>query len=440
MAGPGLSLQASLVQRPELRQLLVAIQAQAARFLEMSDDATETWLSQQLKTNPALRRRSPQSRGGETASGFVGAPDGDAMPEDWSWKDNPDLQQHLIDQLRLEHTRDEERAAAEVIIFNLDDRGILAISLEEVARAAEVELEDAEDGQAVVMELEPEGCGASDLQEYLIFKVRSQFKEDRLFARLIGEYLDEFRDKNYKRIAKLGKVTEEQAAEYGRKLAEVSPFPAIGFSENPMEHVTPTVLITRVGAELKVEVQEPPRSRITLDKGYEERAKALPPGAERDDAMAQLEAAKHILSRMEHRTSLLYRIAEYAVREQRAWFDHGDEAMRNLTMDRAAEYLSEQRPNISRTVKGRYCLFEGRTFPLRDLFTHRSKPGRVSKNKLHALLQAIVDAEDKTAPLSDAAIAQELLKRGVREARRTVAKHRELAEIPPVQQRRRTEP
>ena len=437
MPGPSLSMRVAQSQNQVLRQIIVAMQAQQARYLEMSEDGTEAWLSQQLRENPALRRLSPQPRGGEVATGHAAPMSDDEVPFDWSWQDNPDLQKHLMEQLQLERTGEAERRAAEVIIYNLDDKGFLAVTLEEIAEQAGVELDDAEDGQAVVMDLEPEGCGASDVLAYLQFKVRHQFKDDKRFPRLIGEYLDEFRDKNYRRIAKLAHIAEEDAEAYGRRLAEVPPFPAIGFSDGQKEHVTPTVKIERVGGDLKVEVQEPPRARLAMNKVFEERARSLPEGPEREAALAQIEAARLILSRMEHRTSLLYRVAEYAVREQKAWFDHGDEAMKNLTMDRAAEYLSELRPNISRTVKGRYCLFEGRVFPLRDLFTHRSKPGRVSKNKLHAMLRDIVAGEDKSEPLSDSQIVVELLRRGVREARRTVAKHRELAGIPAAARRRR---
>lgn len=439
MVGLGLSTAQMQVMRPELRQLLVALQAQESRFLEMSEAGTEAWLSHQLRNNPALRRRGPSPRGGEVSAGRAAPVDHDAIPVDFSWTQSPDLQQHLMDQLRLERTGDAERLAAEHIIYNLDDRGLLAVSLEEIAEAAGVDFEDAEDGQAVVMDLEPEGCGATDLHEYLVFKVRHLYREDRTFSKLVAEYLDEFRDKNYKRIAKLAKVTEEQVAEYGRKLADVPPFPAIGFSDGSKEHITPTVLVTRgPDGALMVDVEEPPRCRVELNRQYITDAESLPDGDDKQRALADIEAARHILGRMEHRTSLVFRIAEAAVRAQAAWFDQGDEHMKNLTMDTIADQLGEQRPNISRTVKGRYCLFEGRTFPLRDLFTHRSKPGRVSKLKLHALIRQIVDEEDKAQPLSDAAIARELLKRhGVREARRTVAKHRELAGVPAVNLRRK---
>ena len=51
-------------------------------------------------------------------------------------------------------------------------------------------------------------------------------------------------------------------------------------------------------------------------------------------------------------------------------------------------------------------------------------------------LKELIDNEDKSNPLNDEQLAQELSKLGITLARRTVAKYRELAEIPPMRKRR----
>ena len=84
MVGLGLSTAQIQVMRPELRQLLVALQAQESRFLEMSEAGTEAWLSHQLRTNPALRRRGPAPRAGEMSTSRAAPVDSDAPPVDWT--------------------------------------------------------------------------------------------------------------------------------------------------------------------------------------------------------------------------------------------------------------------------------------------------------------------------------------------------------------------
>ena len=54
----------------------------------------------------------------------------------------------------------------------------------------------------------------------------------------------------------------------------------------------------------------------------------------------------------------------------------------------------------------------------------------VSSRKIKVILKEIIDAEDKTKPLSDGDISKQLAERGMSVARRTVAKYREQLSIP----------
>ena len=60
-----------------------------------------------------------------------------------------------------------------------------------------------------------------------------------------------------------------------------------------------------------------------------------------------------------------------------------------------------------------------------SLGTENADGEEMSWAAVKALVQEIVDGEDKSRPLSDSAIAEELKKRGVTIARRTVVKYRE---------------
>lgn len=423
-----------------LRQLQVAAAAQEARFLELSEDHTEAWVGWQLRANPALRRRVPNPRAREIARSVLRAPEGADVDSLRNATGSTSLEQHLLSQLGLERTNDRERAAAEVIILNLDRRGFLTLPLHEVARLAAVDEGDAEDGQAVVMGLEPEGCGASDLHEYLVDRVRQEHRRDADFLRLVGHHLDDLRKGDLDLVARLSRVPRARVDAFAEVLRSIPPFPAIGYGiSEPEAHIVPTLEVLRdpVSQTFRVEPLEPPRTRVEIDRSFEARLAQLPPGPERDAATTQLQAAQDVVRQLAGRYDRVLEIARIAVAEQRGWFEHGPEAMRNLTMETIATRLSLPRPTVSRAVKGRYFLFEGQVRPLRELFSHRSKPGRASQGKLHALIGRIIATEDPRHPMSDASIAEALRVYGLREARRTVAKHRERAGIPPMLERRR---
>lgn len=440
--GPGLMLRPELRLRPELQLLLVAQQSHLARVLEMSETANEAWLAHQIKENPALKRLSGPPRGGESSGGGGGAPvDPDAQQQGAWWRANETIEQELMAQLQLESISEDELTAAQHIIGNLDHRGLLACGLEEIAEQAGLDFETVEDAQVIVMErLEPEGCGATDVIEYLDFKVGRTFPKDRkVLRRIVGKYLDELAEKNYKRIAKLEGMSVEEVAQYAEKISSVPPYPLQGHMESdPKAHVQPSFEVVRTPeGGLKVELIEQVRSRVFLNRQYEKETEAMEPGEKKREAQRNIEEAKAVLAQVDHRYSVLGRVADAAVRHQRAFFADGPVALVNLTMEDVAEEIGESRPNISRAVKERYYIWQGKTWPMRDLFTHRGAGDRPSKHKLHAVLHEIVATEDPNNPLSDSAIADELKRRGYREARRTVAKHRELAGIKPVHQRRK---
>jgi RNA polymerase sigma-54 factor len=60
----------------------------------------------------------------------------------------------------------------------------------------------------------------------------------------------------------------------------------------------------------------------------------------------------------------------------------------------------------------------------------------MSWEAVKATLREIIDAEDKTRPLSDEALAGELKQRGIDIARRTVVKYRQQLDIPPARRRK----
>jgi RNA polymerase sigma-54 factor len=61
----------------------------------------------------------------------------------------------------------------------------------------------------------------------------------------------------------------------------------------------------------------------------------------------------------------------------------------------------------------------------------------ISSTAIKSMLEKIISTEDKSCPLSDSQIADNLNKSGIRVARRTVAKYRETLGIPPSKNRKK---
>ena len=104
-----------------------------------------------------------------------------------------------------------------------------------------------------------------------------------------------------------------------------------------------------------------------------------------------------------------------------------------------ADQLGIHVGTVSRAVADKWLQTPRGILPLRMFFSggRETDSGRdMSWEAVRATLKEIVEAEDKTKPLSDEALATELKKRGIEIARRTVVKYRQQLDIPPARRRK----
>jgi len=88
---------------------------------------------------------------------------------------------------------------------------------------------------------------------------------------------------------------------------------------------------------------------------------------------------------------------------------------------------------ISRVVNGKYVQTEFGVYELKYFFSEglTTESGEeVSNKEVKALIDRMIDAEDKAKTLSDQRLADMLAEKGFRIARRTVTKYREQLHIP----------
>src|SRR5690606_19674386 len=120
-------------------------------------------------------------------------------------------------------------------------------------------------------------------------------------------------------------------------------------------------------------------------------------------------------------------------------FDYGPQALKPLPMTQVADQLGIHVATVSRAVADKHLLTPRGVVPLRRFFTGGTQTDtgeEVSWDAIKAALQEVIEAEDKKKPLSDEALAEELKKRGLEIARRTVAKYRDQLGIPPARLRK----
>ena len=84
---------------------------------------------------------------------------------------------------------------------------------------------------------------------------------------------------------------------------------------------------------------------------------------------------------------------------------------------------------VSRAIRDKYLQCAWGIFPMNYFFSKsipaKSNGGKITTEQVKKLMMDIIEEEDKKKPLSDRAITERLVERGVKISRRTVAKYRE---------------
>jgi len=147
-----------------------------------------------------------------------------------------------------------------------------------------------------------------------------------------------------------------------------------------------------------------------------------------------IRSAHWIIDAIEQRKNTLLKVTRAVVKFQRDFFEKGQLYLRPLPMSKVADDVGVHLATVSRAVSGKYVQCYWGILPLRKFFsggTEDENGQAHSWEAIRAKLQQIIDAEDKTKPLSDDKIRKKLAETGINNlARRTVAKYRKLLNIP----------
>ena len=112
----------------------------------------------------------------------------------------------------------------------------------------------------------------------------------------------------------------------------------------------------------------------------------------------------------------------------------GDESLlKPMILEDVARRSGYDISTVSRVSNSRYVQLPWGVFPLKYFFSDgvaTSDGGEKSVRELYRCLQELVDAEDKSMPLTDGELMDRLKEQGFTMARRTVAKYRESLNIP----------
>jgi RNA polymerase sigma-54 factor len=345
---------------------------------------------------------------------------------------------------------EETRKMADRIIYNLDSNGYLKSPLEDLIPPPpaeingdaqtwrEKQLQLAEKALAVVQRLDPPGVGARNLKECLLLQLNPGLLFYEELQVLIENHLEDLENNRLPLISKKTGFSIETIKE---DLKTLKPKPGSDFSESSAPAVTPDVFVEKdETGRYKVHLEDGDLPSLYISPYYRRLLQDASTSPEtRDYIKRKVNAAQWLIEAIEQRRSTLTRVAQAIVDHQTKFLDDGPEHIEPLKMQQIADKVGVHVTTVSRAVDDKWIQTPRGIFPLKRFFvggTTGADGEEVAWDRVRLKLQEIIDNEDKTKPLSDDALVEELAKAGVTVARRTVTKYRKAMNIPSSRQRR----
>lgn len=349
------------------------------------------------------------------------------------------LQDHLLYQLGFSEAPPRQRELATILIGNIGENGFLQVSLEDLCFDMGIPIQDLEAAKALVQSFDPVGIGALDLRDCLLIQLERLGKHHSLEYRIVDHHLDDLARKRYPQIAKKLSVTPEQITKAAEFIATLDPRPGSRFAEGTNTYVTPDATVERDGDEWVVSMNNEQIPRLRISNAYKD-LMATGGGREAKAYIREkIRAGKFLIKSIHQRQQTIQSIASEIVARQEGFLEHGPSRLRPMNMAQIADKVGVHETTVSRAVSGKYLATPHGVFEMKYFFTtgYETEDGEsLSNTSVKQTLAEMIGEEDPKRPLSDQRLVEELEKRGIRIARRTVAKYREELNILPSHMRR----
>jgi RNA polymerase sigma-54 factor len=495
--GPGMGM--GMQMRPEMRQqmILAPRMIQSMEILQLPIMALQERIQQELQENPVLEQletpadefapdepasdfAEPASDSIDPAKELVIDTKGDAaddferlekMSQEWPDHFNEEprvsrnrisdegdkrhdfeqnmpsrpqsLQDYLNEQLSFVDCPADRLRMAKYLVSHIDDRGMLALPLEEIGQAydAPATPEQLEAALQVVQTLDPRGVGARGIEECLLLQLTPETPHCDVVRALIQNHLQDITHNRLPLIQKKTGFDLKTIADGIEVLKHLNPRPASQFSAENVPYVVPDIVVERAETgEYTVRLLDDWVPNIYISKRcidlYKDRARDP---KEREWLKRKIQAATWLMESIEQRRNTLERVTKAIIAHQRSFLDLGPEHIEPLKMQQIAEQVHVHVTTVSRAVVDKWVQTPRGIFPLKRFFgggTQTTTGEDVAWETIKNKLLEIIGNENKAEPLSDEDLVNKLSETGYPVARRTVTKYRKMLKIPSSRQRK----
>jgi len=365
----------------------------------------------------------------------------------------PDLREELKRQCRFLEIPEDKHFLIDFLIDSLNETGFLEQDLDELAsqisfsKKTWVEAAELEDALFYIRELDPIGAGCRTVQEYMLLqlkKMNTKRPDVRTAILLLEEHFHELRSCNLEKIRRQLGLEEDELKIVLDLLAHLKtrPFTQETTSTQPNPSILPDFIVTDEGEKLEISLYRQRSTSLHISQSWVEMVQNASQDANVDKSARQylrskLSSAQWFINAIQQRESNMLKIMRAILDMQYEYFKFGDILLlQPMKLKDIADKVKVDISTVSRLTCNKYAETPFGTVLLKDLFTEGivNKEGNSISNKvIQSIISDLIMNENKRSPYTDRQIVTVLANRGYSIARRTVAKYRELLNIPVAQ-------
>lgn len=417
--------------------------APSAETDNVQDDFDSNWTGNEAETQAPS---STDFDAGTAQMGAGGSLNFDSLDEAFenSMARPETLREHLVEQLNMAFDDPRDRLIGAMLVDLVDEAGYLREGYDDVAAKLGCDVERVTTLMATMKKFSPSGVFAQDLKECLAIQLEEQGKLDAPMKILLDN-LALLAGHDMAALARKCDVNMLYLLDMIGDIKSLNPKPASNFEHLVVQTAVPDVLMKKLpknlGGGWRVELNTETLPRVLVNNEYyTEVSGATKDKKDREYITTQLNNANWLVKSLDQRAQTILKVASEIVEQQDAFFNFGIEFLRPLTLKDIAEAIAMHESTVSRVTNNKYIGTPRGIFELKYFFSTAlvSADGTAhSAESIKARIKSMIDAEPADDVLSDDSIVEALQKEGIDIARRTIAKYREMLNIPSSVQRRK---
>ena len=356
---------------------------------------------------------------------------------------NQTLKEYLIENISVLSFKDRDQVIFSFLVDYIDENGYLSESIEKIRE--EIPYDPMVDSREIEMILKLiqdaslPGIGARNLSECLSLQldiIEDNPKIINIAKVISNKYLNLIATSNFKLLKNKFICEDDELKKAIKIIKKLNPKPGLTFQKiENTEYISADIFVKKINGEWVVELNNESFFKVKINSDY----KNILSDKKNSNLKDQFHEAKWLVKNLQQRAITILRVSRLIVERQIDFLEKDESHIKPLTLKNIATELEFHESTVSRVTTNKYISTPHGIFELKYFFGSSIETlnnDNLSSKAILTKIKNIIDNELKNKPYSDEQLCLLLNDQGVKIARRTITKYREVLRILPSSKRK----